>query len=212
MNFIYDPSLVLYLPLYQLDGAALMSKDKHGHLGTVTGALWRPNGHYFDGTDDKIVCGTNAALGITTEDFTLLAWVNLADYSANHRTIIGGDSLDAVHWQVRQTSGAIVLAKPSAALAPAANTTMPTNTWVMLGVVFNSQLASNNLEYFFNGISDGIVSFNHNFSGKVNAIGVGNNGSSWPWSNLIGEAWIYKRRLNRLEIQHNYLATKWRYR
>ena len=66
MNFIYDPSLVLYLPFYQLDGASFMSKDKHGYPCTVTGALWRPDGHYFDGTDDKIVVPDAASLDITT--------------------------------------------------------------------------------------------------------------------------------------------------
>ena len=75
MDFIFDPSLVLYLPLYELDGASFISKDANGHLCTVTGALWRPNGHYFDGTDDKIDCGAGTNLAVANE-ITIEAWIN----------------------------------------------------------------------------------------------------------------------------------------
>ena len=32
-----------------------------------------------------------------------------------------------------------------------------------------------------------------------------------PWDCYIGEVRLYNRRLTPLEVQHNYLATKWRY-
>lgn len=53
-DFILDPSCILYLPLWKKDGAQFMSDDMYGHLCTVTGALWTPQGRYFDGVDDKI--------------------------------------------------------------------------------------------------------------------------------------------------------------
>ena len=59
MDFIFDPSLVLYLPLYQPDGASFASRDAYGHLCTVTGALWTPQGRTFDGADDIIDLGNN---------------------------------------------------------------------------------------------------------------------------------------------------------
>ena len=68
-----DPSLVLYLPLYKLDGASFMSRDAYGHLATVTGALWRPNGRYFDGVDDHIIVPHHASLDIT-DAITIEAW------------------------------------------------------------------------------------------------------------------------------------------
>lgn len=57
MEDFCDPYLKLYLPLYELDGSSFMSKDAYGHLCTVTGALWRPNGRWFDKTSDIITCG-----------------------------------------------------------------------------------------------------------------------------------------------------------
>lgn len=53
-EFILDPSLALYLPLYKLDGAKIMSQDAYGQLFTVTGALWQPDGRLFDGSDDML--------------------------------------------------------------------------------------------------------------------------------------------------------------
>jgi len=50
-DFIFDPSLVLYLPLYQLDGWAFMSRDAYGHLCSVTGAKWTPQGRDLDEQD-----------------------------------------------------------------------------------------------------------------------------------------------------------------
>jgi len=54
MNFVFDPSLELYLPLYELDGSSFMSKDACGHICLVTGALWGSQGRTFDGGDDYI--------------------------------------------------------------------------------------------------------------------------------------------------------------
>ena len=72
MDFIFDPSMVLYLPLYELDGASFMSKDAYGHLCTVTGALWTSQGRDFDGIDDSITLPT--AFDSLT-DLTLEAWL-----------------------------------------------------------------------------------------------------------------------------------------
>lgn len=71
-NSYLDPTLVLYLPFHQLDGTSFMSKDKHGHLCSVTGALWTPRGRSFDGVDDQIV---GSVLPFDTyPGMTILAW------------------------------------------------------------------------------------------------------------------------------------------
>lgn len=51
---INELGLKLFLPLYRLDGGSLASCEVFGHAATVTGALWRPYGQYFDGIDDYI--------------------------------------------------------------------------------------------------------------------------------------------------------------
>jgi hypothetical protein len=74
VNFVYDPSLVFHLPLYELDGDSFISKDACGHLCTVTGAVWTPRGSDFDGLDDKITVPDHSSLcpaGAMTLEFWL---------------------------------------------------------------------------------------------------------------------------------------------
>ncbi|MDO8687497.1 MAG: hypothetical protein Q7K41_02790, partial [Dehalococcoidales bacterium] len=83
MDFIFDPSLVLYLPLYEPDSSSLMSKDAYGHLAAVTGATWGTLGRTFDGSDDQIDCGNASSLvtafgGDTTGSYTYLWWQKVA--------------------------------------------------------------------------------------------------------------------------------------
>ena len=70
---IKDPSLVLYLPLWypasNMTGSSIISYDKNKVSGTVTGALWKPKGRYFDETDDTI----NVTITIPSS-LTILFW------------------------------------------------------------------------------------------------------------------------------------------
>ena len=53
-RFKYDPSLVLYLPLGELDGDKFMSRDAYGHLCAVTGATWTPNSRRLVDTENLL--------------------------------------------------------------------------------------------------------------------------------------------------------------
>ncbi len=79
----HDPSLALWAPLYELDGASFASKDAYGHLCTRSGAFWTPHGDNFDGTDDKITISHHAALSVTDE-LTIIVyakWQPLGTYN-----------------------------------------------------------------------------------------------------------------------------------
>lgn len=65
-DFIRDPSLVLYLPLYQLDGVKFADRSAYGHLCTVVGASWTPEGRILDAVDDNINCGNGESIKPTT--------------------------------------------------------------------------------------------------------------------------------------------------
>jgi len=67
MDLVFDPSLVLYVPLYKLDGEQFMSKDGYGHLcrtspNPATAPDWRRNGRDFNGLTDYVNCGNNLSL------------------------------------------------------------------------------------------------------------------------------------------------------
>ncbi|GAG96548.1 unnamed protein product [marine sediment metagenome] len=76
-SFSFDPSLVLYLPFYDLDGVSFASKDHYGRLCTATGALWLPNGRYFDGVNDRVVLASALNEVSVGHPFTILLWVKI---------------------------------------------------------------------------------------------------------------------------------------
>jgi len=86
---VYDPSLVLWLPLRQRDcrsGASFMSADAYGHVATVAGALWGSQGYSFDGVDDYVSIADNAPLSIT-DVLTVMAWVKPTSFAADSRIL-----------------------------------------------------------------------------------------------------------------------------
>ena len=215
--FIPDPGLALYLPLYELDGASFMSKDAYGHLCTITGALWKPNGRYFDGVDDKIDCGNSEVLKFASEHFTLEAWIyptSLANtpmlfdnsgYVSGYMCYIGaGGASGQVDFRTYQAG---VKQTTSSAVG-----TIATNTWQHLVVTRSGATAkmfknAQEVSYAATGTHIDPAAGSQNLT-----IGLLAGGNTNDFAGTIGEARIYNRALSVLEILHNYLATKWRYR
>ena len=211
MDFIFDPSLVLYLPLYQLDGASFMSKDSYGHLCTVIGAVWTPNGRYFDGTDDYINCDDHASLDLTTA-FTLEAWVyHLATNveMAIAKRVEGGDNAyqlytdgnDKINLYIFWSGGGQTIT---------GDTPITNDAWYHIAGTYDSEY----LKVYHQGVLDCTpVAETHAVGVTTDPVRIGwGYSDAYAWYGNIGEARIYNRALTPQEIQHNYLATKWRYR
>ncbi|MBI2836139.1 MAG: LamG domain-containing protein [Chloroflexi bacterium] len=215
MEFIYDPSLALYLPLYELDGASFASKDACAHLCTVTGAPWTPQGRTFDGVDDNIRVNTSPVFEFDSA-FTLEAWVNLdANPPAVHQWAVevtnsGGTQRLGLAAR-RNTTG-----YPIGAYNSATSSWIMANSAALLGsyahiiVVFTAGISA---AFYLNGISDGapaLGAFPSWAAGATQVYVASISGGSWL-KGFIGEVRIYDRALTPLEVQRNYLATKWRY-
>lgn len=215
MDFIFDPSLVLYLPLHHLDGASFMSKDAYGHVCSVTGALWRPQGRYFDGLDDRIDCGDKAAFELGTSDYTLEAWVKPV-VDGTRRTVFSKYATDVygiwIHtddkWHAYTydaMGGGISTYSIDAAVA---------DRWYhLVAIKYPRAVGGAYQDLYIDGEFD-----NQNYSGGVAdldtsgaSLFVGSRNALEHFKDTIGEVRIYRRALTPLEIQHNYLATKWRY-
>jgi len=206
MDFVFDPSLVLYLPLWKLDGASIMSQDAYGHTCTVTGALWRPNGYYFDGADDLITVPDHAQLRLTA-DATIIAWINLATAT----WLIDKEQIGAPWpgWKIFFSSEKLVF-NCDGNNQLTATTAITLNEWQQVAVT----IIGTTVAIFLNGNLDKSGTGAHlppaSWTGDAK-IGVNQAESSWS-KGTIGEFTIYSRGFAPLEIQHNYLATKWRYR
>jgi len=216
VDFIIDRSLVLYLPLYELDGASFQSRDAYGHLCAVTGALWKPNGRYFDGSDDDILIadGADSALDLITA-MTYEVWVKPGDGGADYGRFLSKTSADnatrtiqlgkevADETNIRWELLASVLNSGSGAAA--------VDAWNhVVGTYINTPRRA----IYVNGIevaSDAPAGTIPSTAGGRVWAGCLFNGNQ-NYKGLIGEVRIYNRALTPLEIQHNYLATKWRYR
>jgi len=217
-GFVFDPSLALYLPLYKLDGASFISKDAYSHLCTVTGAIWRLNGHYFDGMDDEIVVGNPTALN-NLGSLSILAWINpdtlgkgnygrIADKRANgwHFALLTNNRLA---FYVDYTTTDLGVYSP--------NNSITLGSYQHVAVAWDGSTTATNAILYVNGTA---LSRNSDTNGagarqddSARSLRIGNNvDDSYVFDGVIGEVLIYNRALTPLEIQHNYLATKWRYR
>jgi hypothetical protein len=213
MNFIFDPSLVLYLPLHERDGSSFMSKDAYGHTGTVTGALWRPDGRYFDGIDDYINCGD---LDLPGNDVTIMAWiyVNTAPAPGDYDGIV---HIVDTGMHLRGTAAGIkfVFHRPGVVLLDGTEDLVKTSTWHHVAASHpHGNFSTANTLLYVDGVNDTGTALSGSggadYSSGDTYIGWNDDNNEF-FDGIIGEVLIYNRILTPAEIQNNYLATKWRY-
>ncbi len=207
-----DPSCVLHLPLYRLDGASFMSQDAYGHLATATGALWTPKSRFFDGLDDKIVIPDHDALDIT-EVITILAWVRLAKLTGNAAVVTKRPGAAEYNYYLRVDSGYVRFSFYNGGHKSLEDDTtrLAVGEWTLVGVTYDRvkiRLFVNASEVKNAAETLPMIADSYELSIGKDTYGVGSN----ELEGDIGELWVYNRALNPLEIQHHYLAGKWRYR
>ena len=234
MNFIFDPSLVLYLPLHQLDGSSSMSKDAYGHVCTVTGAVWTSEGRLFDGVDDYInINGILTPCANLTQG-TVSVWVRITDEGGDNVILSISNNASATEtqfnlWTNQGSAHLLAEVKPDGTsqwrFNTATNSLVPYyNSWLFVTVVhdgvapvlyFNGNredvtfpVTTDKTKWLKAVITDATV--------KADTASIGafrNNGSPLAfWQDKIGELYIHGHPLTPQEIQHNYLTTKWRYK
>ncbi len=210
-DFTCDPNLALYLPLYQLGGPSFMSKDAYGHLCTVTGALWTPQGRYFDGTDDYIDCGNNSAL-FPTDAITVEAWLYVPTFTGYSQAISSRGNVNPNSgFQLEVGSGSYW--NPDAYISggwrSSGAQTPIFDSWVHYVFTYDGATLANYLNLTLKSAArTGAITQ----SSEKLAIGRDGAQSFQYFKGYIGEVRIYNRALSLLEVQQNYLATKWRYR
>jgi len=209
-EYILDPSLVLYLPLYMLDGTAIMSRDAYGHSCTVTGAIWTPQGYSFDG-DDQITVPATSALDFTTGNFTFIFWINPTNFAANRfiysRGVWDADGFDTF---IYDETGLPALRIH----IPGGGTNNCISGLALTAGVFQMHtiVRSGTQIIFYKNTTQSISdtsAIDATTANRTAYIGSKNGASNFIGS--IGEVLIYNRALTPAEIQRNYQATKWRY-
>jgi len=214
-GLISDPSLVLYLPLYQLDGASITSKDAYGHLCSVTGSSWRPGGRYFDGVDDDINCGNDSAFDISG-NITIVAWYRFKNSAASYSAIcekrIGAESTNWAMGTNHEGKLGCFYSDGTFKEYYAGPDTRD-GSWYHGAIVLSGSSGTVLHKIYVEGDLKGSSTTPGAMPTNSHAVWIGRAGDDFNdyFKGWIGEVLVYSRALTTLEIQYNYLATKWRY-
>lgn len=211
--FVYDPTLVLYLPLRQLDSATFADRSAYGHLVTRSGAVWQPQGTYFDGIDDKINCGSLAALALD-QAFTLMMWVKLPiPITASWQSLLSYNRNGTNFYGLWKSSSPIFHFRwaynVAGTLAMDFLTTISEGNWYHVVGTFNRSVPL--AITYLNGLIDRTATPGLP-TAAVGLLTIGeNNIGSEDFTGQLDDIRIYSRALNPMEIQRIYLETRGQY-
>ncbi len=210
-EWAFDPSLRLYLPLWKKNGATFTDDSAYGHLATATGALWTPQGRTFDGIDDLIDMGNPAALANITETITVEAWVKPSDIEGP--TIVGKYSDTLVGWALYLANNKIYFDVNDGVGGETnsdSNLVIATGSWSHVAVTYDKI----SIIHYRAGVAVRTEASIVEIGAVSTSLIIGTDGTAGAstfFSGTIGEVRIYSRVLTPLEIQRNYLNSKWRY-
>lgn len=208
-SFAYDPSCVLYVPLWERDGNTFVSDDAVGRLCTVTGATWDIQGRTFDGTGNYIDCGTISTSLQGDTPKTIIAWLYPNGILANDFAVaIGAPTTNES--LLLGFNNAAGVTKALVTTAGGANdnlgATITEQNWMMLAGLYDAP----NLKISVNAGTQTLKNITSTNTGSPATL-LGKHSSGEHFHGIIGEVSIYNRALTPQELQQNYLSTKWRY-
>ncbi len=204
-QFIYDPSLCLYLPLWKLDGASIQSEDAYGRLCTVTGALWTPQGRQFDAVDDTMATPQSTDLA----ELSFYMWykpLGLGVAPFWNSTVMNGAMGGFKGFNINNQDANIVqLNWGNGSYYPYLSYGVLTiGQWYYLG----GTIKTFQQRAFLNGNQIGGTGADA-FIPNVGTIVF--HSAAFKPSCVIGEFGLFNRIMSPMEMQNLYLATKWRY-
>ena len=206
-RYILSTLPTLWLPLHRLDDSSFISADGSGHLCTVTGATWTPQGRSFDGTDDIITVSPIPSIG--TNNFTIVLWFKTGTLTAGmHALKIGTAAVNnAVGLFVDDPDTANFVFGMHAG-ASITKTGLTDGAWHQ---VIGTGKDGNKISLFADGqvvAQDTAATYNIG----TTFFRIGAHQSGGYWRGLQGEVALYiNRAFSSLDAQRNYLATKFRY-
>lgn len=198
----------------------IKSVDLYGHTGTITGAIWTPYGHKFEGTDDKIDMGASAysmGVGLTG---TFAVWIRsdslvgyrvfMNDYDNGVPTDIGmtlrSNDNDTVTFYGYGTDGDVKWNATSVNV-------LSISTWYLIeGVIdgTNAKLYVSVATSPYNTTPWATATQLAALGASTDNLhlGIRNVDSGFDFEGLISEAWVHTRALSEEERIHRFNTTK----
>ncbi len=211
-TIVFDPGLALYLRLHESDGSSFASKDAAGCLCTVTGAVWSAGGRDFDGLDDYIAAGLVPSYA---NGYTVDFWVKntLAEIKPLFGDQGGNSNSYGVSVWVSSGKARALGSKGTPGVYNfdfSSLSGINDGGWHHVAVTWTGDTQPDGVKLYVNSLLESQATAVTGITG-TNALDIGRDGVTYGAS-TIGEVRVYRRALTPLEIQRNYLATKWRYR
>lgn len=220
MDFLHDPSLVLYLPLGDLDGDSIQDQSAYGHTCAVTNATLYPGrGRYFGSANDVITVPKTASINnIFTGGATLIVELNPDSLGeANNGHILNKDDMSILAL-ITLSSGFVksrlyTVWSGDDGFWTSDDAVVPLGTRSTLAVTYNSDSTGNNPVFYLNGITvastEGGTPTGSITDDSGGDLLIGNRANlERDFDGLINNVWAYTRIFTPLEIQNHYLAAK----
>jgi hypothetical protein len=215
----YDPS---NLSSYSGTGTTINDLSGNGLNGSMSGITFTTPYFSYNGTSSQVRVADNTLLEPGSGDWTIEVWVNqsvLGNDVVLGKFNNGGLSID-VSYSIRTTNTTYYAQLGSGSGSGSSLFVNSTNyvgtigTWYQIVYVFTN-VASNTLETFVNGVSIGTVS--HSLASILNStnplyIGSYNGGEFSQWfDGKIGVTRLYNASLTSAQVLQNYNADKSKY-
>ena len=213
----YDPSSV---SSYPGSGTAITDLSGNGRNGIMSNITYTSPYFTYNGSSSQIAIADNALLEPGSGDWTMEVWVNQS--VAGNDVVLGKFPAGGaqVSYSIR-TSATVYYAQMGSGIGSGAtlfqsssNQIRTIGTWYQLVYVFTN-VASNTIETFVNGVSIGTVS--HSLASILNStnplyIGSYNGGEFPQWfDGKIGITRLYDASLTASQVLQNFDADKSKY-
>jgi hypothetical protein len=211
----YDPGSSASYPGTGTTVYNLASSSLNGTMSNIT----YTNPYFaYNGTSSQITIADAAALEPESGDWTMEAWVYLSS-SSGSKVVLGkfdpGGGAQDVSYSIRiQGAGIYAQIGNGSTVVDTALYTLPLNTWTQVVYVWTN-VATNSLEAYVNGVSAGSVS--HGFASILNTsanlyIGSYNGGEYSQWMNgRIGITRLYNAAITASQVLQNFEADRGTY-
>lgn len=206
--------LVMYLPLWALDNGgtnSIQSVDAYGLTCTITGALWRPNHRWFDGSDDKI---SIAGLTRPTTNMTVIVWAYPEVINADEPLVSAWETgnEELLIFRVNSTGKIYVALQQSdhSTVDNVFSDNVTQNAWEMFTLVA-SVTAGTFRVYQGTSLDAGTDTYDGTLNGDGTDPILLASRSTNRFKGRQGEAWIYDSAYSLADIIRHNAVTKWRY-
>lgn len=214
----YDP---YQKPSYAGSGATLYDLTSNSLNATLSNTTYTSPHFTYNGSSSTTSVADNASLEPGSGDWTVEVWVNHAVITGASRCIIsktnGGNAADWGYGIRTASSGSTYMEVGNGSTSiTSPSFTLSTGIWYQLVGVWTN-VASNSMEFYVNGISQG--SSSHSFASikdttRPVSFGSFDGGATFgQWFNgRMGIVRFYNKALTSAEVLRNYNADGWKYR